>query len=142
MVRSCQLVSGPSSRLWLERTPALPPEHLRRLIGAAALSAVPSQKRIPILPPKHPRREGGCLNNEELLVRGWKILFPRLLQYRVSHLLAKRKKRRTRWLTLLIILARGSTNGVQVSSKQLMLPPRLWMRLSNTQSTGVQKSRR
>ena len=36
------------------------------------------KKRVPVLPPKHPRREGGCLNNGECLVRGWKILSPGL----------------------------------------------------------------
>ena len=29
---------------------------------------------IPVLPPKHLRREGGCLNYEERLELGWKIL--------------------------------------------------------------------
>ena len=47
-----------------------------------------TKKRVPILPPKHPKRKGGCLNDEERLVRGWKILSLGLLQYRAFCLLA------------------------------------------------------
>ena len=84
----------------------MPPEHLRRLTGVAVLSISPLRKRVPVLPPKYLRRKGG-----ERLVRGWKILSPELLQYRVSCLLARRKKRRTRWLISFITLERESEQG-------------------------------
>ena len=53
LVENWQSVYGPSSRLWLERTPALPHEHLRRLIRATVSSFfLPSQaskkgRRVP-----------------------------------------------------------------------------------------------
>ena len=52
----------------------MPPEHLRRLTGAAIPSIVPLRKKVPVLPPKYIRREGGYLNDEERLVQGWNFV--------------------------------------------------------------------
>ena len=69
LVENWLSVFYPSSRLWLERTLALPPEHLRSLLGATVPSVCPLRKKVPVLLPKHPRREGGCLNSKDLLAR-------------------------------------------------------------------------
>ena len=60
---------------------ALPLNHLRRLIGIVVTSVFLLLKRAPVLPPKHLRREDGCLNGEERLERGWKILSLGLPRY-------------------------------------------------------------
>ena len=60
------------------------PQVSKRLIGVAVLRVFLLRKRIPVLPPKHRRREGGCLNDEERLERGWKILSLGLPPYLAS----------------------------------------------------------
>ena len=102
------------------------PKHLRGLIGVVVSRVFLLQKRILVLPPKRSIREGGCLNGEKRLERGWKILSLRLSQYLAAPLLAKRKNRRTRWLTSLITLAHESANGAPASRERLMLPSR-WL---------------
>ena len=51
---------GLSILLWLERIPALPPKHLRRLIGVAVYSVFLLRKRIPVLPPSIQEGKAGA----------------------------------------------------------------------------------
>ena len=120
---------------------SLAPQASKEVDRGSRLECLPFTKKDSRPAPKHPRREGGCLSGEERLAWGWKILSLGLPQYLAAPLQAKRKKRRTRWLTSFITSVHESANGVPASSERLMLPPRWLVRLINTQPAGVRKGR-
>ena len=126
----------------LAREDSSPTPQASKEVGRGSrLERLPFTKKDSRSAPKHPRREDGCLSGEERLARGWKILSLGLPQYLAAPLQAKRKKRRTRWLTSFITSVHGSTNRVPASSGRLMLPPRWLVRLINTQPAEVFKGR-
>ena len=61
--------------------PGVAPRASKEVDRDSRLKRLPFTKKGSHPTPKHPRREGGSLNGEECLVRGWKILSLRLLQY-------------------------------------------------------------
>ena len=63
------------------------PQASKKVDGVAVSRVFLLRKRILVLPPKSRRREGGCLNGEERLEWGWKILSLGLPPYLASPLL-------------------------------------------------------